>query len=123
MGEVVNVLVAFAVIIFLLRWITSGKVFPKSLWAPLGRSIVNPVRLIDTLWLGKDPAEQRSARDILGFRPKNVTPDMVGFFMMFLLLFKEDSLLISDNRSTPYPQCFLIFQRNSHISNWHRGTS
>jgi hypothetical protein len=30
MGEVVNVLVAFAVIIFLLRWITSGEVLSSS---------------------------------------------------------------------------------------------
>jgi len=50
MGEVVNVLVAFAVIVFLLRWITSGK----------------------------DSTEQKSATDILGFRPKNVSQDMVN---------------------------------------------
>ncbi|KAF8908105.1 hypothetical protein CPB84DRAFT_1674475 [Gymnopilus junonius] len=49
MGEVVNVLVAFAVIVFLFRWATSSN----------------------------DSSEQRSAADTLGFRPKNVTQEMV----------------------------------------------
>ncbi|KDR70254.1 hypothetical protein GALMADRAFT_255143 [Galerina marginata CBS 339.88] len=49
MGEVVNVLVAFAVIVFLFRWATSGK----------------------------DSSDQRTAADALGFRPKNVTQEMV----------------------------------------------
>ncbi|KAF8154704.1 hypothetical protein B0H34DRAFT_799458 [Crassisporium funariophilum] len=49
MGEVVNVLVAFAVIVFLFRWVTSSSESP----------------------------EQRSAIDSLGFRPKNVTQDMI----------------------------------------------
>ncbi|PPQ74308.1 hypothetical protein CVT26_004153 [Gymnopilus dilepis] len=48
MGEVVNVLVAFAVIVFLFRWATSSK----------------------------ESSEQRSAADALGFRPKNVTQEM-----------------------------------------------
>jgi len=46
MGEVVNVLVAFAVIVFIFRWVTSGS----------------------------ESTEQRSA---LGFRPKNVTQEMI----------------------------------------------
>ncbi|TFK23994.1 hypothetical protein FA15DRAFT_743117 [Coprinopsis marcescibilis] len=50
MGEAVNVLVAFAVIIFLFRWITSG---------------------------GDTTAEQSHAR-ALGFRPKQVTQDMIN---------------------------------------------
>ncbi|KAJ3504840.1 hypothetical protein NLJ89_g7732 [Agrocybe chaxingu] len=49
MGEVVNVLVAFAVIVFLFRWVTSGS----------------------------ESTGQRSAADALGFRPKNVTQDML----------------------------------------------
>lgn len=49
MGEVVNVLVAFAVIVFLFRWVTSGS----------------------------ESSEGQSASDALGFRPKNVTQDMV----------------------------------------------
>jgi len=48
MGEVVNVLVAFAVIVFLFRWVTSTS---------------------DTT--------ERSAADTLGFRPKTVTDDMI----------------------------------------------
>ncbi|KAF8960628.1 hypothetical protein BDZ97DRAFT_1832837 [Flammula alnicola] len=50
MGEVVNVLVAFAVIVFLFRWVTST---------------------------GSGSTEQRSAADALGFRPKNITQEMV----------------------------------------------
>jgi len=49
MGEVVNVVVALAVIVFLFRWATSSK---------------------------ETPAE-RSVNAALGFRPKNVTPDMI----------------------------------------------
>lgn len=52
MSEVVNVLVAFAVIIFLFRWVTSSN---------------------DG---GTD--EQRRAAAMLGFRPKRVTPDMIN---------------------------------------------
>lgn len=48
MGEVVNVIVAFAVIVFIFRWATSSN--PNS---------------------GPTPA------DTLGFRPKNVSQDMV----------------------------------------------
>ncbi|KAF8191281.1 hypothetical protein BJ912DRAFT_1041633 [Pholiota molesta] len=49
MGEVVNVLVAFAVIVFIFRWVTSSN---------------------------ESPAQQ-SAVDALGFRPKNITQEMV----------------------------------------------
>ncbi|KAF5309041.1 hypothetical protein D9619_013554 [Psilocybe cf. subviscida] len=49
MGEVVNVIVAFAVIVFLFRWVTSSS----------------------------DSPQERSASDALGFRPKNVTQEMV----------------------------------------------
>ncbi|KAH9475955.1 hypothetical protein JR316_0011520 [Psilocybe cubensis] len=49
MGEVVNVLVAFAVIVFLFRWATSSN----------------------------DTPEQQTAINALGFRPKKVTQDMV----------------------------------------------
>ncbi|KAI0073850.1 hypothetical protein K474DRAFT_1666134 [Panus rudis PR-1116 ss-1] len=50
MGEVVNVLVAFAVIIFVVRWATSGK---------------------------DDSSSGPSPSAVLGFRPRNVTSDMV----------------------------------------------
>jgi len=52
MGEVVNVLVAFAVIIFLFRWATSGN-------------------------NSGDPSRPRSPAQVLGFRPKNVTQEMM----------------------------------------------
>ncbi|KIM76929.1 hypothetical protein PILCRDRAFT_98674 [Piloderma croceum F 1598] len=48
MGEVVNVIVAFAVIVILFRWATSNE-----------------------------SPEERSASASLGFRPKNITQDMV----------------------------------------------
>jgi len=50
MGEVVNVLVAVAVVVFIVRWATSSKDAP-------------------------DGSPSPSA--VLGFRPKNVTPEMV----------------------------------------------
>ncbi|KAF9004617.1 hypothetical protein BDQ17DRAFT_1240840 [Cyathus striatus] len=50
MGEVVNVLVAFAVIVFIFRWVTSDNSNPN----------------------------ERSAADTLGFRPKDVTQDMIN---------------------------------------------
>ncbi|KAJ7363819.1 hypothetical protein DFH08DRAFT_259823 [Mycena albidolilacea] len=49
MGEVVNVVVAFAVIVFLFRWLTTNN----------------------------DSPSERSAADTLGFRPKPVSQDMI----------------------------------------------
>lgn len=66
MGEVVNVLVAFAVIVFIFRWATS------SLSTPF-RSDRNTLTFCAE---GNDTTE-RSAADTLGFRPKPVTQDMV----------------------------------------------
>ncbi|KAI0644046.1 hypothetical protein C8Q79DRAFT_974060 [Trametes meyenii] len=50
MGEVINVLVAVTVIVLVVRWATSG---------------------------GKDSSDTPSPSTVLGFRPKNVTPEMV----------------------------------------------
>ncbi|THH01012.1 hypothetical protein EW026_g1612 [Hermanssonia centrifuga] len=50
MGEVVNVLVAFAVIVFVFKWATSSK---------------------------DSPADAQSPAAILGFRPKNITQEQV----------------------------------------------
>ncbi|KAI0764675.1 hypothetical protein C8Q74DRAFT_1318321 [Fomes fomentarius] len=50
MGEVVNVLVAVAVVVLVVRWFSSG---------------------------GKESTGAPSASTVLGFRPKNVTPEMV----------------------------------------------
>jgi coupling of ubiquitin conjugation to ER degradation protein 1 len=66
MGEVVNVLVAFAVIVFIFRWATSSKFI----------SLHSNIRVLNFRFLGNDTAE-RSAADTLGFRPKPVTQDMV----------------------------------------------
>ncbi|KAJ7100645.1 hypothetical protein B0H15DRAFT_456777 [Mycena belliarum] len=49
MGEVVNVVVAFAVIVFIFRWLTTNNESPS----------------------------ERSAADTLGFRPKTVSQDMI----------------------------------------------
>ncbi|KAF8201119.1 hypothetical protein K438DRAFT_1716832 [Mycena galopus ATCC 62051] len=49
MGEVVNVVVAFAVIVLLFRWLTTSN----------------------------DSSSERSAADTLGFRPKAVSQDMI----------------------------------------------
>lgn len=49
MGEVINVVVAFAVIVFIFRWLTTSN----------------------------DSPSDRSAADTLGFRPKPVSQDMI----------------------------------------------
>ncbi|KAJ7472288.1 hypothetical protein B0H11DRAFT_1349393 [Mycena galericulata] len=49
MGEVINVVVAFAVIVFIFRWLTTSN----------------------------DSPSERSAADTLGFRPKPVSQDMI----------------------------------------------
>lgn len=72
-----NVVVAFAVIIFLLRWITTGE--------RRGSSPSDSPRHLRICMLGKDSSEQRSATDVLGFRPKKVTPDMVRNPFVFFL--------------------------------------
>ncbi|KAF7324795.1 CUE domain-containing protein [Mycena kentingensis (nom. inval.)] len=62
MAEIVNVLVAFAVIVFVFRWLTSG--------------IATRLELLFLICApGSD--SDRSAADTLGFRPKNVTQDMI----------------------------------------------
>jgi len=66
MGEVVNVIVAFAVIVILFRWATSSKSF---------RSLISRGVLI--CGTGNESPEERSASASLGFRPKNVTQNMV----------------------------------------------
>ena len=76
MGEVVNVLVAFAVIVFIFRWVTSGTLNSSS-----SDSILDeyPTRFLFFLQfvLGSDSTGQRTVGDSLGFRPNNVTQEMV----------------------------------------------
>jgi coupling of ubiquitin conjugation to ER degradation protein 1 len=67
MGEVLNVIVAFAVIVFAVRWATKGS--PHTSSSHL---------LILTLALGKE--QPNSPGVVLGFRPKNVTDEMVRTF-------------------------------------------
>ena len=88
MSELVNVVVALAVIVFIVRWATSGE-FYYLIFGELRYSLM-VVRLLghslDCLVcsvlhcffvVAKDSPEQQSAIAALGFRPKNVTDDMV----------------------------------------------
>jgi coupling of ubiquitin conjugation to ER degradation protein 1 len=68
MGEVLNVIVAFAVIVFAVRWATKGPLH-------LPRYLL----LVPTPFLGKDQPNSPGA--VLGFRPKNVTDEMVHTFL------------------------------------------
>ena len=72
MSEVVNVLVAFAVIVFLFRWVTSGTC---SLPVYADMECLNCALGSDSS--GQDAQSARRAADALGFRPRNVTNDMV----------------------------------------------
>ena len=75
MGEVVNVLVAFAVIVFIFRWVTSGTFNSSS-----SDSILDeyPTRFFFLQFvLGSDSTGQRTVGDTLGFRPNNVNQEMV----------------------------------------------
>jgi coupling of ubiquitin conjugation to ER degradation protein 1 len=66
MGEVVNVVVAFAVIILVVRWATTSSASRSSVVSPLSFSITRG---------GESTTEQAAAR-ALRFRPKKVTPEM-----------------------------------------------
>lgn len=69
MGEVLNVIVAFAVIVFAVRWATKGSLhLPRYL-----------LLIFTPLSLGKDQPNSPGA--VLGFRPKNVTDEMVHIFL------------------------------------------
>lgn len=67
MGEVLNVIVAFAVIVFAVRWATKGSCVLR----------VSSL-LISIHVLGKEQPNGPGA--ILGFRPKHVTDEMVHIF-------------------------------------------
>jgi hypothetical protein len=77
MGEIVNVLVAFAVIVFIFRWATSGFSFGLA----FSRSGADWA-----LFIGNNPhdnSRQRSPAELLGFRPKSVTQEMVRLNGLF----------------------------------------
>jgi hypothetical protein len=69
MGEVLNVIVAFAVIVFAVRWATKGPLHVLSSRLPP-----------PTLSLGKEQSNSPGAA--LGFRPKHVTDEMVHIFQL-----------------------------------------
>ncbi|TFY55426.1 hypothetical protein EVJ58_g8257 [Rhodofomes roseus] len=70
MGEVLNVVVAVAVIVFIVRWVTSG-----TSCHPSPRSRAQPRSA--ARYAGKDAASGPSPSAVLGFRPKNVTIEMI----------------------------------------------
>jgi coupling of ubiquitin conjugation to ER degradation protein 1 len=67
MGEVLNVIVAFAVIVFAVRWATKGPSHA------LGYHL-----LVMILVSGKEQPNNPGA--VLGFRPKHATDEMVCIF-------------------------------------------
>lgn len=64
MGEVLNVIVAFAVIVFAVRWATKGLLL----------TLNSHLRIL-TITSGKEQPNSPGA--VLGFRPKHVTDEMV----------------------------------------------
>lgn len=71
-SELVNVVVAIAVIVFVVRWVTSSS---------------------------RETPEEQRIRTALGFRPKNVSPEMVRGFS-----------LISMNGASAQRVCFRLFE-------------
>jgi coupling of ubiquitin conjugation to ER degradation protein 1 len=75
MGEVVNVIVAFAVIVILFRWATTSK------W--ISEDHGGPTELIVFMCVCvANESQGRSAGASLGFRPKPITQDMVRSFLL-----------------------------------------
>ena len=116
MGEVVNALVAFAVIVFIFRWATSGMClcsFTQSQIRPwFGFVLLRLLHVILSLSnanalarAGNDSTERRSAAETLGFRPKPVTQDMVCFR---LYLPHIPDVYEHRFRLTPYRTCSQI---------------
>ncbi|KAF8066787.1 hypothetical protein FPV67DRAFT_1562348 [Lyophyllum atratum] len=109
MGEVVNVLVAFAVIVFIFRWATSNN----------------------------DTIEQRSATDTLGFRPKPVTQVMIDTISNMFPdipvdnvrydLLRTGSVELTSNKilekgflDAPPPAYYNLFPRDANSTNANR---
>ncbi|THH16299.1 hypothetical protein EW146_g4309 [Bondarzewia mesenterica] len=98
MGEVVNVIVAFAVIIFIFRWAT----------AP-----------------GGEPSPETAAARTLRFRPKNVTPEMVHTISeenIHYDLLRTGSVELTSNRilergflDPPPPPYFTLYPRSTAV--------
>ncbi|KAG6828339.1 hypothetical protein H0H92_008353 [Tricholoma furcatifolium] len=92
MGEIINVIVAFAVIVFIFRWATSGG----------------------------DTTEQRSAADTLGFRPKPVTQVMMRSDNVRYDLLRTGSVELTSNKilergflDAPPPAYYTLFPRDT----------
>ncbi|GLB41060.1 hypothetical protein LshimejAT787_0902750 [Lyophyllum shimeji] len=109
MGEVVNVLVAFAVIVFIFRWATSGG----------------------------DTVERRSATETLGFRPKPVTQVMIDTIANMFPdipvdnvrydLLRTGSVELTSNKilergflDAPPPAYYTLFPRDANAANTNR---
>jgi len=117
MGEVVNVLVAFAVIIFLLRWILSGEDhFQVHDTSCVALVVSLALCLTSALSCRKRYDGSEISYKYPGF-PTEKCHSRNGR-MRFLF---GGSTTYSDNRSTLSPQCFLIFQCNSLLFNWKAG--
>lgn len=70
MGEVLNVVVAVAVIVFIVRWVSSGMSCRQLASGPHST-------LVRGRSAGKDEGSANSPSAILGFRPRNVTIEEV----------------------------------------------
>ena len=68
-----NVVVAFAVVIFIVRWATTSS---------MSVSLLHPICYSVRARGGEPTAEQVAAR-ALRFRPKKVTPEMAWIFIHF----------------------------------------
>jgi len=103
MGEVINVVVAFAVIVFIFRWLTTSS----------------------------DSPSERSAADTLGFRPKPVSQDMIDTISNMFPdippdnirydLLRTGSVELSSNKilergflDPPPPAYFTLYPRDAH---------
>ncbi|KAJ6584281.1 hypothetical protein B0H10DRAFT_2095617 [Mycena sp. CBHHK59/15] len=103
MGEVINVVVAFAVIVFIFRWLTTSN----------------------------DSPSDRTAADTLGFRPKPVSQDMIDTISNMFPdiptdnirydLLRTGSVELSSNKilergflDPPPPAYFTLYPRNNN---------
>ncbi|KAJ7088582.1 hypothetical protein C8R44DRAFT_442223 [Mycena epipterygia] len=104
MGEVINVVVAFAVIVFIFRWLTTSN----------------------------DSPSDRSAADTLGFRPKPVSQDMIDTISNMFPdippdnirydLLRTGSVELSSNKilergflDPPPPAYFTLYPRDTNV--------
>jgi hypothetical protein len=102
MGEVVNVVVAFAVIVLIVRWATASSAFQSFCDRPL---------LFSSIRGGESTEEQAAAR-ALRFRPKKVTPEMVQH-RFDLFTYPADTLNIGGNSYWNVPRHPIVRPSNN----------